>query len=464
VENARRVAKAGDDPARLRRVQRKKPPPGFVGWSERTFERLVDAPPEPLTSSFRVSHSMLLNVIACPGDPFAHMKRLLIDNHEPAGERRRHIHRAFSITRALHAGGVLTWLPEREPDGRCVRLTVDLPDNFALDQPLSPFALAALDLLDREAATYPLDVLSVIESTLEDPRPVIAAQVFKAKGEAVAAMKNEGIEYEERMLLLDEVTHPQPLADLLEVAFESYRAGHPWVADYELRPKSVVRDMYERALTFVEYVSCYGLARSEGLLLRYLADSYHALERTVPASARTEEFDDIVAWLGELTRQVDSSLLDEWEALATGREAVIERAVHPRGLDRAVPPVTRNERAFRVLVRNEMFRRVELAARRDWAGLGELDGADGWDAAAWEAVLAPYWEEHDQIRTDADARGPGLFLVDSAVGEGVRRWQATQILHDPEGNHDWRITAEIDLDASDEAGQAVVRVIFVGTL
>src|SRR5690606_20608505 len=154
---------------------------------------------------------------------------------------------------------------ERDPETGSVRLTQDLQLDFALNQPLSPFALAAIELLDPESPTYALDVVSVIEATLDDPRPVLAAQQFKARGEAVAQMKAEGIEYEERMELLDEVTHPKPLEELLENAYEMYRRGHPWVADYELSPKSVVRDMYERAMTFTEYISYYGLSRSEGL-------------------------------------------------------------------------------------------------------------------------------------------------------------------------------------------------------
>jgi hypothetical protein len=253
------------------------------------------------------------------------------------------------------------------------------------------------------------------------------------------------------------------LAELLEAAFESYRKGHPWVADHELRPKSVVRDMYERAMTFVEYVSYYSLARSEGLVLRYLADTYRALRRTVPDAARTEELDDIIEWLGELTRQVDSSLLDEWEALTSGTGVAGGEGLRPPSLDAEVRPVTGNARAFRVLVRNAMFRRVELAARREWLGLGELDGDSGFGADAWQAALASYWEEHDRILVDADARGPHLLLVD-ADGRDARIWQVRQILHDPNGDHDWGITAEVDLDASDEAGHAVVRVVAVAML
>ncbi len=462
VENERLMAKAGDDPKKRRKVARKKPPEGFVNWGEKTFDRLVAAEPEPLLSSFGVSHSMLLNVIARPGDPVQHMRRLLTDNHEDASARRRHVRRAVALSRALLAGGVVERLSVPEPDGRGVRLTVDLQPNFALDQPLSPFAVATLDLLDKQSPTYALDVVSVIESTLEDPRQVIAAQLSKARGEAVAAMKAEGIEYDERIELLDDVTAPRPLAELLEAAYESYRTGHPWVADHELRPKSVVRDMYERAMTFGEYVACYGLTRSEGLVLRYLADAYRALRRTVPEAARVEELDDLVEWLGELTRQVDSSLLDEWETLSSAGGVALADAVRPP-LDDVARPVTANDRAFRVLVRNAMFRRVELAARRDWTTLGELDGAAGWEADAWRDALEAYWEEHDVILTDADARGPGLLVVETDHGGGAA-WRVRQTIHDPEGFHDWAIEATVDLMASDAAGEAVVQLTSVGML
>ena len=321
VENERALAKAGDDQKKRRKVVRKKPPEGFVSWGKPTFERLVAAEPEPLTSSFKVSHAMLLNVIARPGNAFAAMRHLLTDNHEDRAAQRRHISRAIAIYRALLAGGVVERLAEPDVEGRWVRLTVDLQFDFALNQPLSPLALAAIELLDRDAPGYALDVLSVIEATLDNPRQVLSAQQFKARGEAVAQMKADGVDYETRMELLDAVTYPKPLADLLDAAYEIYRRGHPWVADHELAPKSVARDMYERAMTFVEYIGFYGLSRSEGLVLRYLADAYKALRQTVPDEGKTDELIDLIEWLGELVRQVDSSLIDEWERLRNPTDA-----------------------------------------------------------------------------------------------------------------------------------------------
>jgi superfamily II RNA helicase len=454
IENEKALAKAGDDPKKRRKVVRKKPPERFVSWGQPTFDRLVAADPEPLSSSFKVSHAMLLNVIGRPGDAFGAMRHLLTDNHEDRAAQRRHIHQAIAIYRALLAGGVVERLPEPDAEGRQVRLTVDLQFDFALNQPLSPLALAAIELLDPQTPEYPLDVVSAIEATLDNPRTVLSAQQFRARGEAVAQMKADGVDYDTRMDLLDSVTYPKPLADLLDAAYDLYRRGHPWVADYELAPKSVVRDMYERAMTFTEYVAFYGLSRSEGLVLRYLADAYKALKQTVPDEAKTEELGDLIEWLGELVRQVDSSLLDEWEQLRDPSGALAEAApVRPQA-------VTGNVRAFRVLVRNAVFRRVELAALGRYAELGELDADAGWDAAAWEAAVEPYFEEHDEIGTGADARGPALLILD----EGADRWRVRQIFDDPAGDHDWGISAEVDLAASAEAGEAVLRVTEVGQL
>lgn len=455
IENERAIAKAGDDPKKKRKVVRKKAPEGFVSWSEKTFEKLREAEPEPLTSSFGVSHSMLLNVINRPGDAFTAMRQLLETNHEDRPAQRRHILRAIAIYRALLAAGVVEELDTPDDDGRSVRVTVDLQFDFALNQPLSPFALAAIELLDQEASpTYALDVLSVIESTLDNPRQVLSQQQFKARGEAVQQMKADGLEYDERMELLEDVTHPKPLQEMLDAAYEMYRQGHPWVAEHELAPKSVARDMYERAMNFVEYVNHYGLARSEGLVLRYLADVYKALRHTVPDDSKTEDLTDIEEWLGELVRQVDSSLLDEWERLRNPVEddgaPVAPPTEEPTG-------ITANKRAFRVQVRNAMFRRVELAARRDHDALGAFD--DDWTAQDWAEALDDYFEEYDELGTGADARGPHLLAVTEESG----RWLVRQTFHDPEGDRDWGISAEVDLAASDEEGAAVVRVTDVGT-
>ncbi len=460
IDNEKALAKAGDDPKKRRKVVRKKPPEGMVSWGAPTYERLVAGEPETLTSHFRVSTSMLLNLLARPGDVRTAIEELVTASAETEESQQRQLAQAEAILEGLETAGVVERLAEPEADGRTLRLTVDLQPDFALNQPLSPFALAAVELLDRESPTYAIDVVSIIEATLENPRQILSAQRNRARGEAVAAMKAEGIEYEARMELLEDVTYPKPLETMLEGAFAIYREGHPEVADFELAPKSVVREMFEQAMTFADYVQFYSLARSEGVVLRYLADASRALRQTVPEDARTEELEDLIAWLSELVRQVDSSLLDEWERLMNPEEVTQETSV----LDETPPPVTRNVRAFRVLVRNALFRRVELAARRQWIALGELDADDGFDAEAWAAALGPYFEEFGEIGTGPDARGPGLLVLDQAPADRPGKWTARQIFDDPAGAHDWGFSAEIDLAASDEAGVAVVHVTAVDQL
>lgn len=454
VENLRQFAKVADDPKKRRKLVRRKVPEGMVPWSEKTMARLVDATPEALTSSMRVSTAMVLDVVDRPGDPFQAMRRLLTDNHEPRKRQLKLIRETLGIARSLLQAGIVQRLEAPEPDGRRYRLTVDLPADFALNQPLSTFALVAVDVLDTDSETYALDVVSVIEATLEDPRQILAAQLKKARGEAVAAMKAEGIEYDERIELLDEISYPKPLAELLEHTFAVYLQTNPWAADGTLAPKSVVREMWERAMTFREYVSQYGLTRSEGAVLRYLSDAFKALRSGVPTAARTEEVNDIVEWLGELVRQIDSSLLDEWEQLTSPDL--------PHDIPAPVParprPLTGNDRAFTAMVRNALFRRVELFARRRYTELGELDAGAGWHAERWAQAGTEYYAEYDDVGIGPDARGPALMIVDRQAG----RWEVRQILDDPVGNHDWAITAEVDLAASDEEGSAVVRLIDVG--
>ncbi|TJY70871.1 DUF3516 domain-containing protein [Arthrobacter sp. CAU 1506] len=464
VENtkamAKAVAKFGDDQKKLRQVVKKKPPTGFVSWGEPTFQKLVESDPEPLTSSFTISHAMLLNVLERPGDPFTAAKRLLTRNHETRASQLKLIRKALGIYRELVVSGLVERLDAPDENGHRVRLKVDLQPNFALNQPLSPFAVASLELLDAEGGSYALDVVSVIEATLEKPRQILSAQEKKARGEAVAAMKADGIEYDQRMALLDEVTYPRPLAELLEAAFETYRRGAPWLGDFELAPKSVIRDMYERAMNFAEFVQFYGLARSEGIVLRYLTDGYKALRQTVPADALREDLADIIAWLGELVRQVDSSLLDEWEELAAGKGAADLAAEHAAEsvLTKEPPKLTDNIRAFRVMVRNELFRRVELFADEQEEELGALDAEAGWDADRWAEAMDAYFEEYDDIGTGPDARGPAALIIE----EQPAVWKLRQIFDDPAGNRDWGISAEVDLAASNESGAAAVRIIDVG--
>lgn len=454
IDNLKQIEKAGDDPKKKRKIVRKKAPDGFVSWGEPSFTKLIAAEPEALTSHMHVTHAMLLNVIGRGGDVFANVRSLVFDNHEPLAKQYAMARQAISIYRTLRTAEVVVQEPSPDGGAPTIRLTVDLQSNFALNQPLSPFALATFEVLDVESPTYALDMVSVVEATLDDPRPILSQQQFKARGEAVAAMKSEGIEYDQRMELLEGVTWPKPLDELLTALFETYKSSQPWIGDFELSPKSVVRDMYERAMTFGDYVNFYGLARSEGLVLRYLSDAFRALRQTIPDEAKTDELVDVIEWLGELVRQVDSSLLDEWEEMVNPRDA--------EARDEIVPPtlrnLTANARAFRIMVRNELFRRVELAARDDADALGALDAGSGWDADRWGEALDRYYDEYDSIGTDAAARGPQMLQVEQLPTV----WRVRQILADPDGDHDFGISAVVDLASSDERGEAVVTVTAVG--
>ncbi|MCY7395877.1 MAG: DUF3516 domain-containing protein [Nocardioides sp.] len=465
------------------KAQLRKAPDGAVVWTEQTFDKLVAGVPEQLVSRMKVDNSMLINVLAREEDAFTVLRRILTDNHESDRDKLRLARRALRLARSLLHSGVLTRLDEVDQHGRRYVLTVDLPADFALNQELAHFALAALDVLDPESLEYTLDIVSVVEAVLEGPRQILFAQQHAARGEAINEMKADGIEYDERMALLEQITWPQPLAELLEATYELYRQSHPWLRGDSLAPKSIVREMYEQGMTFTDFVGRYQLARSEGLVLRYLTDAYRTLRQTVPDSHRTPELEGLVEWLGETVRQTDSSLLDEWEAL-TDPEAVhrVALALAEHRPPTSPRPVSQQTRPFAVMVRNAIWRRVELVARDDLDGLMRLEraAANRTDPARevvmtrsrWDEAIGAYYDDHDEVRLDADARGPGLMVSTPATGTPVgvddedlsgehgegstRLLRVRQTVSDPDGDHDWVIEAVADLDASDELGELVL--------
>lgn len=452
IENVKLRRKAGDDPAKKRKLRKKAPRDGEILWSENTFERLTVAEPEELTSQFKISNSMLLNVVARPGDGYEHLKHLLRTNHDTRSKQNRDILTAVELFRGLINAGIV----ERTPDSLASRpytLVEELDRDFALNQPLSPFALAFLTLLDPESETYTLDVISTFEAILDDPRQLLQAQQSAERGEELAALKAEGVDYTERMALLEEVTYPMPLKDELDEAFETFREGNPWAKEFELSPKSVVRDMIEHAMTFSDLIATYGLARSEGVVLRYLTDAWRTLSKSVPAQYMTEELDDVITWLGELIRQVDSSLIDEWAHMAD-EDTPVDQATVERELAFGVEDptaLTANRRAFTIMVRNYFFRLVELFAYEKEDRLADmLDYLDRDDKPDWGAAMDDYFDEYDDIGTDQEARGKELFSLGDTSG---RSWNVRQILQDPEGDNSFQLHGVVDLDASDAAGE-----------
>lgn len=486
IENAKLIAKAGDDPKKLRKLKKKKPPEGFVTWNKQTFERLCEAVPETLKPRLRITNSMVLSMVERGGDARARVSELIEASLQTPEEKLKLEARASEIFATLIDTGVVV----REevpgdvdapsdtdaPGGAGTSsgadastdaaprveysLTVDLPEDFALDQPLSPFLLAALELLDPESETYTFDLISMVEATLEDPKQVLRAQERQARDAAMAVMKADGVEYEERLERLQDITYPKPLEDLLDAAFAQYCTKVPWAADYELSPKSVLRDMLESAADFKGYIQKLGIARSEGILLRYLAEAFRSLDRTVPLEKRNDQLNDIISWLGFVVRSVDSSLVDEWAA--AGEDSAFD-AAPPSGAD----VVVADRRGMTLLVRNALFRRVSLAARERADELGELDEAWGMGELRWRRALEAFFEAHEELLVDGDARSTAFFTIDESdelkpAAEGGHVWHVHQIFHDSDGDHDFGIMADVDLDATQEESEAVFKNYRVG--
>ena len=463
IENAKLMAKAGDDPKKLRKIKKKKAPEGFVTWNKQTFERLIETQPETLKPRLRITHSMVISVVEQGGDARARVHDLIETSLQTSEEKAKLEVRADEIFATLIDSGVVvrTEVPPA-PDAPTdaapdidYALTVDLPEDFALDQPLSPFLLAALELLDPESETYTMDLISMVEATLEDPKQVLRAQERAARDHAMAEMKADGIEYEERLERIQDVTYEKPLEDLLDAAFDKYCQEVPWANDYQLSPKSVLRDMLESASDFKGYIQKLGIARSEGILLRYLAEAYRSLDRTVPIEKRDERLRDIISWLGFVVRSVDSSLVDEWEN--AGNPAALD-AAPPQGIDEVVA----DRRGCTLLVRNALFRRVTLAAREHVRDLGELDDNWGMSEIRWQKALDAYHEQHEEILTDGNARSAAMFSIDESDEKTAHVWHVHQIFADEDGDHDFGIMGDVDLDATQDGGEVIFKNYRVG--
>jgi superfamily II RNA helicase len=460
IENLRLEQKAGGDRVKLKRIVRKKPPDrGYVPWDRATFDRLVTSQPEPLVSRFRVTHSMILDVLERPGGGCLDVARIIYRSHERRAQQRIYAREARAMAEALVNAGILD---TSGAGGRKIQVHADLQDDFSIHHALSLWLVDTLGELDAESPTYALDVLTLVESILENPDYVLRQQLDAVKTLKMAEMKMAGVEYEERIAELEKLEYPKPLRELVYDSFNAFARVHPWVKGDDVRPKSIAREMVEKFMDFNEYVREYELGRAEGTLLRYLSDAYKALVQTVPAPAKTPAVEEVEVFLRAIVRSVDSSLLDEWERILAGPEAVIAKAATEPVLEE--PDITRDERGFTVLVRNALFQLVKALARRDWAAAAAMvtrlpvDG-DEWTAARFEQALAPFFEEHGALRIDPTARSPQNTRVEKTE-LGTR--EVVQVLCDLEGNDDWALTCWIDLRASTKAGKPVVVMRGVG--
>jgi superfamily II RNA helicase len=468
IENLRLDAKAGSDPGKKRRLVRKKPPDkGYVHWDRATFVRLTTSPPEPLQSRFQITHGMLLNVLERPGGGCKAIAHLIRDSHERRPEKRIHGKMAMMMLRSLIDAGIIEL-------GEGKRLTVnqDLQVDFSLNQTLSLYLHETIPLLDPESPTHALDLLTLVESILENPELVLMKQLDRLKTLKMAEMKAAGVEYDERIAELDKMEYPKPNKEFIYLSFNAFAAKHPWVGAANIRPKSVAREMYETFQSFAEYVREYELQRAEGLLLRFLSDVYKVLVQTVPERAKTEEVNAIITYFGAIVRQVDSSLLDEWERMRDPSRAneAMPRAGVGAGVEAIAEPagsqdITRDEGAFTVLVRNEMFRLMRALSRRDYATAAEIvepsDGADEgrWTAKRLEDAFRPYFDEHASLRVDPPARSPALTKIEKRE----TTWEVEQILLDPEEANDWLLVGTVDLARAREAGRPLLHLRRLGT-
>ncbi len=460
IENLKLSAKA----AQGKKVVKKQPPQkGYVHWDKSTFERLVKGVPEPLQSRFDISFGMLLNLLQSDpfemGDGYRRLVGFILRSHEREYNKRRHLKTAAQYFRTLRNAGIVEFFRRGEGEnGVRVRVSPDLQREFSLNQTLSLYLVEALQLLDPAQPTYAMDVLSLVESILENPDVVLYAQLNKLKGDKVAELKAQGMEYDDRMAELEKLEWPKPNREFIYGTFNTFEAAHPWVGQDNIRPKSIARDMVERFYSFNEYVREYGLQRSEGVLLRYLSEVYKTLVQTVPEAHRNEEVEDIIAQMRVMLRAVDSSLLDEWERMKDPARVMAEAAAHAEAVASGTAPgearlggpahfdPQRDMKKFKARIRAELHRLLKALATKDWEeaanALYQPEPEPLWTPAKLEEEMGRYFAEYASVDLTPRARTNDMTVL---FEERPRVWTAQQKLMDPTGEVDWMIDCEIDL-------------------
>ncbi|MEW6749413.1 MAG: DUF3516 domain-containing protein [Candidatus Latescibacterota bacterium] len=472
VENLKQEEKAAR--AGKKAARRRAPDRNYVHWDANTFKRLVAAPPERLVSRFQVSHGTLLNVLSREGDGCRAMRDLIRQCHDPAPRKKEHRRRAWQLFRSLLARGIVE-LVEPQAEGRKVRVNVELQDDFSMDQTLSLYLLETIPLVDSERPDYALVVLTLVESILEDPDVILRKQLDRARGRAVAEMKMQGLDYEQRMAALEDVEYPKPERDFVYDTFNAFADRHPWVGQENIRPKSLAREMFESFSSFADYVRGYELQRSEGLLLRHLNSAYKVLAQTVPDTVKDETLREMELYLGTMIRQADSTLLDEWEKMRDPgflRPEAEEPAASPvgpaPGATQSPFDVTRDAKGFTALVRTRVFTFLRALASADPQPALEMlhtpVDADGqpWTGERLAETLEAYLAEHERLRLDPEARNLRHTYV--RPEEDGLTWNVQQMLVDPEEHNDWVAEFEVDLAQSRQSGQPALRLLRIGPL
>ncbi|HET6344753.1 MAG TPA: DUF3516 domain-containing protein, partial [Myxococcota bacterium] len=465
IENKRMENKAEGNPAKMRKLVKKKPPTkNYVPWDAKTFEKLIHDHPEPLQSRFSVSFSLVLTLLQSAPDGYRRLVRLIEACHDSAVLKGRHRRQARVVFKSLRAAKVIGIVKNRLKGNRVV-VNENLQNDFSLNQSLSLYLLDTLARLDRDSTTYGLDVLTLVESICENPMVILNKQVDKLKDARMAEMKAEGLEYEQRIEELDKIEYPKPNRDFIYDTFNAYADAHPWVGSENIHPKSVAREMIELCASFPEYIKEYGLQRSEGVLLRYLSQVYKALVQTVPESYRDASVEEVIIFLRTLLGRVDSSLVEEWEDLLS--PAAPEADVKPTTKPRAAFDPAVNPRAFAARVRTELHRLVKALAQKDYeealaclAPVTEAGGGDPWTPERLAAAMAPYYEAHRRVVFDPSARLPQYTHLKQL---GPRTWQAQQTLCDPEGENFWMCDALIDLEGNLDANAPLLQLQRIGT-
>ncbi|HWX19145.1 MAG TPA: DUF3516 domain-containing protein [Candidatus Binatia bacterium] len=469
VENLKLEGKAARDGKKV--VKRKPPEKNFVNWDKNTFLRLMAAQPERLTSRFLVSHGMLLNVLSRQGDGCRAMQQLLARCHETPKAKKAHAKRAWQLFRSLVERNIIEFTTPlattppstiHHPSAK-LRVNVELQDDFSMDQTLSLYLLETIPLVDPQAPDYSLVLLTLVESILEDPDLILRKQLDKLKTQKMAEMKMAGIEYDERIEELEKLEYPKPNREFVYSTFNAFADKHPWVGQENIRPKSIAREMFENFRSFSDYIRDYDLQRAEGLLLRHLNSVFKVLAQTVPDNAKTEPVQEMELYLGTMIRQVDSSLLEEWQKM---RDPAYQRAetkeVRPPGAEEAEKDVTRDTKAFTAAIRNRVFYFLRGLVNADFdQALAHLASPQDQDGQAWTAerlqqALDAYHADHQYICLDPNARNlRHTYVIPS---DDKRSWRVQQMLVDPDEHNDWVAEFEVDLAESRKTGEPTLRL------